>query len=59
MNEQERQAAVRRVIARGSDPEAIAEAEGDFGPEGTFRLDGCTCSPVRGSHRPSCPWNAR
>jgi len=36
MNEQERQAAVQRVIARGSDPEAIAEAEGDFGPGGAF-----------------------
>jgi hypothetical protein len=32
----EHKAAVRRVIARGSDPAAIAEAEGDFGPGGTF-----------------------
>jgi len=29
-------AAVARVVARGSDPAAIAEAEGDFGPGGTF-----------------------
>jgi len=21
-------------------------------------LDGCTCSPVRGSHKPSCAWSA-
>lgn len=20
------------------------------------RLDGCECNPVRGSHRPPCPW---
>lgn len=23
------------------------------------RLDGCTCEPVRGSHRPGCQWAAR
>lgn len=28
--------AVKRVEARGSDQEAVAEAEGDFGPGGTF-----------------------
>jgi hypothetical protein len=22
------------------------------------KLDGCTCRPVRGSHRPDCPWSA-
>ena len=22
------------------------------------RLDGCTCDPVRGSHRPGCAWAA-
>jgi hypothetical protein len=20
------------------------------------RLDGCTCSPIAGAHRPPCPW---
>ena len=24
--------------------------------EAETRLDGCTCRPVRGSHRPPCPW---
>jgi hypothetical protein len=28
--------ALRRVEARGSDPEAVEEAEGDFGPGGLF-----------------------
>ena len=23
------------------------------------RLDGCTCQPVRGSHKPPCPWSMR
>jgi hypothetical protein len=36
MNETAHRAAVARVIARGSLPEAIEEAEGDFGPGGLF-----------------------
>jgi hypothetical protein len=36
LTEAEIQAAVARVNARGSLPEAIAEAEGDFGPGGLF-----------------------
>jgi hypothetical protein len=26
--------------------------------ETEFKLDGCTCSPIRGSHRPPCAWAA-
>ena len=37
--EQHRAAAVARVAARGSRPEAAAEAEGDFGPGGIFAGD--------------------
>jgi hypothetical protein len=36
LNEAERQQAVARVVARGSDPEAAIEAEGDFGPGAPF-----------------------
>jgi len=38
--EQDRQQAVARVDARGSDPQAVAEAEGDFGPGAPFSEPG-------------------
>ena len=43
MSEQERKAALAGAIARGSDPEAIAEAGGDFGPGGMFADDDENC----------------
>ena len=31
-----------------------------YGDEGMLaRLDGCTCTPIRGSHKSSCAWAMR
>lgn len=36
--------------------EADRQADDWPADEDQWRLDGCTCLAVRGSHKPPCPW---
>lgn len=59
------QAETGKVTDDGGDPGAIAAIVAgteDASVDGAGitvtadQLDGCTCEPVNGSHRPGCPW---
>ena len=57
--EREMDAAESHLAAHEAAPGIPAYAVRDTGEREPVRLDGCTCRPVNGSHRPACQWAMR